>query len=179
MHFYSSERSIRKYRRLLPHWSQEGVLHFVTFRLSDSLPSIKLQALKDEIAIWRSAHPEPLSPQDAKEYAERFTHKIHRWLDAGYGACFLRAPKARHAMKNVLRFFENERYSLGKWVIMPNHVHVLVAPFKGYHLEAILHSWKSYSARQINAIGKRAGQVWQHESFDHIVRGPEQLLRIE
>jgi len=54
MHFYSSERSIRKYRRLLPPWSQEGDLHFVTFRLYGSLPSIKLQALKDEIAIWRS-----------------------------------------------------------------------------------------------------------------------------
>jgi REP element-mobilizing transposase RayT len=62
---------------------------------------------------------------------------------------------------------------------MPNHVHVLVAPIGDHLLDAILHSWKSYSAKQINTIFKRTGQVWQHESFDHIVRGPEQLERIE
>ena len=154
-------------------------MYFVTFRLYDSLPSTKLQALKEGIAIWRRVHPEPLSSADADDYAKRFTRKIHRWLDAGYGDCFLAVPEARDAMENVLRFFDNKRYSLGRWVVVPNHVHVLVTPFKGYRLESILHSWKSYSAKQINAICERKGQVWQHESFDHIVRGPEQLVRIE
>ncbi len=179
MQFYNSDHSIQKYRRSLPHWSQSGALHFITFRLYDSLPSVKLQALKDEIATWRKVHPEPLTPEDAEEYTKRFTRKIHRWLDAGCGACFLGAPKAHQAMENVLRFFENKRYALGKWVIMPNHVHVLVAPIGDHLIDAILHSWKSYSAKQINTIFKRTGQVWQHESFDHIVRGPEQLERIE
>jgi REP element-mobilizing transposase RayT len=179
MQFYDSDHSVKKYRRSLPHWSQGGAIHFVTFRLHDSLPLIKLQAIKEEVAIWRSLHPEPLSSAEVEEYAKRFTRKIHRWLDAGYGSCLLGAPKARDAMESVLRFFENERYSLGKRVIMPNHVHALIAPFPSYPLEAILHSWKSYSAKQVNAIFRRAGRVWQHESFDHIVRGPKQLERIE
>ena len=46
-HFYKSDRSTQKHRRLLPHWGQEGALHFVTFRLYDSLPSIKLEPILD------------------------------------------------------------------------------------------------------------------------------------
>jgi hypothetical protein len=57
----------------------------ISYRLYDSLPSTKLQALKEEIAIWKRVHPEPLSWADADEYAKRFTRKIQRWLDAGSG----------------------------------------------------------------------------------------------
>jgi hypothetical protein len=53
-------------------------MYFVRFRLYDSLPSTKLQALKEEIAIWKRVHPEPLSWADADEYAKRFTRKIQR-----------------------------------------------------------------------------------------------------
>jgi hypothetical protein len=77
MQFYNSDHSIQKYRRSLPHWSQSGALHFITFRLYDSLPSVKLKALKDEIAIWRKVHPEPLTPEDAEEYT-RERPKIFR-----------------------------------------------------------------------------------------------------
>jgi hypothetical protein len=113
--------------------------------------------MKDEIAIWRSVHPEPLSAADAEEYSKRFTRKIHRWLDSGYGACFLGAPEAGEAMENVLRFFENIRYRLGKWVIMPNHVHVLVEPIGNHHLEtnsALLEElFRKTDQRHIQALG--------------------------
>jgi hypothetical protein len=53
---------------------------------------------------------------------------------------------------------------------MPNHVHVLVRPLGGHTLPEILHSWKSFAAKQINAELGRTGKVWQDESFDNIVR---------
>jgi len=62
---------------------------------------------------------------------------------------------------------------------MPNHVHVLVKPLPEYRLANILHSWKSYSANQLNRRLERTAQFWQHESFDHIVRSPEQMERIK
>jgi type I restriction enzyme R subunit len=34
----------------------------------------------------------------------------------------------------------------------------------------ILHSWKSFTANQINRRLGKTGQLWQHESYDHIVR---------
>jgi hypothetical protein len=62
---------------------------------------------------------------------------------------------------------------------MPNHVHVLVSPFAYYRLDRILHSWKSFSAKQINAMTDSKGPIWHRESFDHIIRSPAQLARIE
>ena len=53
---------------------------------------------------------------------------------------------------------------------MPNHVHVLVRPIGEHTLSQILHSWKSFAAKQINAALGRDGKVWQDESFDNIVR---------
>ncbi len=53
---------------------------------------------------------------------------------------------------------------------MPNHVHVLVTPINNYNLATILHSWKSYSASKINKRTGKTGQLWFHESYDHIVR---------
>ena len=62
---------------------------------------------------------------------------------------------------------------------MPNHVHVLVSPFANCRLDRILHSWKSFSTKQINAITASKGSIWHRESFDHIIRSPAQLARIE
>jgi len=53
---------------------------------------------------------------------------------------------------------------------MSNHVHVLVKPLGNYSITDILHSWKSYTANEINKLLERKGQVWMHESYDHIVR---------
>jgi hypothetical protein len=62
---------------------------------------------------------------------------------------------------------------------MPNHVHLLVSPHKDHSLNDILQSWKSFSAHEINKREKCTGQLWQHESYDHIVRSPEQLRHFE
>ena len=48
----------------------------------------------------------------------------------------------------------------------------------GGHL-AILHSWKSFSANQINKASGSLGRVWHQESFDYIVRSPAQLAHFE
>jgi putative DNA methylase len=45
-------------------------------------------------------------------------------------------------------------------------------------LSEIMHSLKSYTANKINRFLQRAGQLWQHESYDHWVRDEEELERI-
>ncbi len=64
------------------------------------------------------------------------------------------------------------------WCVMPNHVHVLFSPLREHTLDAILHSWKSYSARKANALLGRTGPFWQREYFDHLVRDQSSLRRI-
>ena len=179
MKFFNSEEGVTKYRGVLPHWQQPGVTYFVTFRQFDCLPVGKLEALQKERRIWRKLNPEPLSDVQKREYAARFSGKIHEWLDAGHGKCLLAKPEVREMMEITLKYFSGKRYELGEFVIMPNHVHVLVTPIDDWRLENILRSWKSFSAKRINEIYGLAGQVWHRESFDHIVRSEEQLCRIE
>jgi hypothetical protein len=42
MAFFNPDATIVIRHGKLPHWRQEGVIYFVTFRLADSLPQAKL-----------------------------------------------------------------------------------------------------------------------------------------
>jgi REP element-mobilizing transposase RayT len=170
---------VAKHDRNLPHWEQEGRTYFVTFRLADSLPQEKLRQWVAEREQWSRAHPEPHTDAQRAEYEQLFTERMQEWLDAGSGECWLAGAGVARVIETTLRHFEGERYRLGAFVIMPNHVHVLVTPLGGSSIVDILHSWKSYSANQINQLLDRQGTVWQSESFDHIVRNEDALSRFE
>jgi REP element-mobilizing transposase RayT len=75
----------------------------------------------------------------------------------------------------VIQRFDGQRYELVAYVVMNDHVHVLVRPLLQYELHEILHSWKSYSAHQMQRDSRRRGQIWQHEYFDRIVRDDKEL----
>lgn len=53
---------------------------------------------------------------------------------------------------------------------MPNHVHALVEILPGWPLGDFVHSWKSFTANEINRALQRTGHVWQAEYFDRFVR---------
>jgi REP element-mobilizing transposase RayT len=163
--------------RNLPHWRQDGATYFVTFRLADAVPADVRRQWKEELEAWQKLHPEPWDAKTKHEYQRRFREDRERWLDSGHGNCLLREPKARDIVERALRHFDRERYTLDVWVIMPNHVHAILQPAVGQELSAILHSWKSFIATQVNAALKRSGPLWQDENFDRIVRGPDELER--
>jgi REP element-mobilizing transposase RayT len=177
--FFDPHSEYQSARRKLPHWNQEGVTYFVTFHLGDSLPVEKLAALKEEKKRWLDVNRPPLSATQSKEYHQRFSARIQRWLDSGYGSCVLARPEIRILLEKALRFFDGDRYVLDEHVVMPNHVHALVQPLSHYTLASILHSWKSFSANQINRINCSHGPVWHQESFDRIVRSPAHYKRIQ
>jgi hypothetical protein len=60
---------------------------------------------------------------------------------------------------------------------MPNHVHVVFRASPGRELSEILHSWKSFTAKECNKLLGRTGEFWQRESFDRIVRDSEDFER--
>jgi len=163
----------------LPHWEQGEVWYFITFRLADALPRLVVEKIKLERERWREARDlANLSRRELAEYHQLFSERYENLLHAGNGACLLRDPQNAEIMHDTLRFFEGERYALDEYVIMPNHVHVLVKPFAGHGLVQILHAWKSFSANQINRLMGRTGQLWQHESYDHIVRNESAMQAI-
>ena len=175
---FDPDAPLAVYGRQLPHWRQDGATYFVTFRLADSMPQVKLKQWQQEKEQWLKEHPEPQSPADREEYHQRFTDRLQEWLDAGYGQCLLRDPKLSRLVEEAMRFFDGERYLLGTFVIMPNHVHALVRPVQGHTLSDILHSWKSFTAKKINETLDRTGTVWLDESFDCLVRHESQLGKV-
>jgi REP element-mobilizing transposase RayT len=168
----------------LPHWRQDRTTYFVTFRLGDSLPREKLDRWTRERDLWRNAHPEPLSDEEKAEYYEIFARRIEVWLDRGSGSCILRDPQCRDLTETALRFFDGERYHLGAHVVAANHVHALVTPFADKDLSELLHSWKSYTSKEILKlpVSRKVSTrptIWQKESHNHIVRSPAALRKIE
>jgi REP element-mobilizing transposase RayT len=70
----------------------------------------------------------------------------------------------------AIRHFDYARYELHGFVVMNDHVHVLVQPCPGFRLQDIVQSWKSFTANRMQRVSGRRGVVWQDEYFDRVVR---------
>ncbi len=175
--FFNPHDEIKIHQGNLPHWQQEDVFYFVTFRLADSIPKEKVEQLRQERETWLKNHPKnkegKYSTEELKEYYRLFSKRVEEWLDKGAGGCILREQRYAKIVADALLYFNKEKYILDEWVLMPNHIHILVKPINNYSLTEILHSWKSYTANEINKLSGNKGQLWMHESYDHIVRNRE------
>lgn len=164
----------------LPHLKKEGSSYFVTFRLAGTLPSSVLQRFKmerEQILKQALAAKRPLTWQEQQELFQWYSRRVDAWLDAGHGECFLRQQEIAKIVANALRFFDGHRYELRAWVIMPNHVHAVVRPRPPETLSKVLHTWKSFSSKEANKLLKRAGALWQSESYDHLIRDDDDHAR--
>jgi len=95
------------------------------------------------------------------------------------------SPASRTVVLNALRHFHGQRYELFAAVVMPDHVHFLIQPWiketneQGdnvfWSLGELMHSIKSYSAKEINKIEGTSGEVWEQERYDRYVRGDADL----
>ncbi len=96
--------------------------------------------------------------------------RIEKYLDMGYGDCFLKGPRIAMMVQDSLLKFDQVRYNLLAWVVMPNHTHSLFTRFEGWQLERLMHSHKSYTAHEANKILNRSGQFWMIEYYDRYIR---------
>ena len=115
-------------------------------------------------------------PQD--EVSAIIYERVEKYLDAGYGECWLRVPAIAKLTENALLHFDDQRYRLLAWCIMPNHVHALIETRKGFPLPDILHSWKSFTSQQANRRLRRDGVFWEREYFDRYIRDAEHYIRM-
>jgi putative transposase len=69
------------------------------------------------------------------------------------------------------------RYHVSDFVVMPNHVHVMVCFLPGTRLRDQCYSWKHFTSWKINRLIGRIGEFWQSESFDHLVRDADHFHR--
>ncbi|HEY4687909.1 MAG TPA: transposase [Anaerolineae bacterium] len=168
----------RFYRRRLPHWEIDGAWYFVTFRLYGSIPRAVFEQWQAEIDSKRKElirRYKQLSPQTERALTDEQTRKIERYLDSQMHVRYLERPTAAEAFICNLERGTGTLYCLGPWVIMPNHVHVILAPKRDERREPvslarILQHLKGASAIEINRALKRSGALWQREYFDRIIR---------
>lgn len=180
--YFREDREVTEYHCNLPHWRQPRALYFVTFRLGDSLPKAVLDQWKEERNAWLNARGarserdlDRLPRRDRYEFARHFNRKVQEYLDTGHGECWLRYPEIARLVERTILHFDGDRCAVGEYVVMPNHIHVLVAAAPDWRLNQVLHSWKSFTAHEANGMLGRTGKFWQRESYDRIVRDAEEL----
>jgi putative transposase len=164
------------------------VVSFITWRAADSLPAAAERRITRERAAalqrlgldprgdWKVQLPK-LPPSVRRQVQWAHFSALDQELDHGFGECVLARPELSQIVLDSLRHFDEDRYILTDAVVMPNHVHVLVAFRDEDALLAQCENWKRYTARQIQQTLGRQGQFWQTEQFDHLVRGPDQFER--
>jgi hypothetical protein len=188
---FDPDADVDRSQRFLPHWFQPGVAAFVTFRTADSMPREVIERWRQEQQEWLRRHglsesiatePERLKnlPKAVQRESRRLRDRLwHRQLDECHGACELRRPEVARGVGDALLHFNGERYNLDSFVVMPNHVHVLVQFRSGLTLAGQTESWLRYTARRINEQFGRRGAFWQSEPFDHLVRSGEQFAYLQ
>ncbi len=94
----------------------------------------------------------------------------HRWI---------LPPGARTIVLGSCIWGDGTRLTLHGAVMMPDHVHLIFTPlYNGdilHSVAEIMQGIKGTSAHRINRLLSRSGQVWQHESFDRVLRREESI----
>ena len=168
--FLDPHKDIEKHKGNLPHWQQGETWLFVTWRLADSLPQSVVDQLLIKKIQWEQSHPKPWDEEAQKEHNRLFTLRFESLLDDAHGSCVLRDPSISQIVADAFHHFNGDRYRLDSYIVMPNHIHVLFQPLGEHQADDILHTWKRFTAREINKALNQTGQLWQHESWDRLIR---------
>jgi REP element-mobilizing transposase RayT len=172
-------------RSSLPHWAQAGALCFITFRTWDSLPRPVLHRWLTERNSWlRDHHIDPLGtgwrtaignlpPLQREEFRSFVSDRWEAHLDECHGDCVLRQRTYADIVSKSLLHFNEKRYVMTDFVVMPNHIHLIAAfPTEDAMLDQC-DSWKHFTATEINRSLGRKGRFWEEDQFDHLVRSEE------
>ena len=149
------------HRRRLPHYHSINERMFLTWRLHGSLP-VNRRFPAGSISSGRAFLA------------------LDRVLDtASTGPLFLQRPEIAGCVVDALLYRDSQlkQYDLHSYVVMPNHVHLLITPL--LPVPQLTQSLKRFTATQCNRILARTGQpFWQDESYDRLVRNDEEFRKI-
>jgi REP element-mobilizing transposase RayT len=161
-------KTIRFWRNHLPHWQVEAGVYFITIRAAGSLP----KAVTARIAeLHRSMSAVEPASEDYVQLQRQYFLTLEKYLDAGYGFCPFENPACCHTVKDALMELETVGWSVKHFVIMPNHVHLLVATDQSAEaMSGVWRSWKGRTARWCNLALERRGAFWQRDWFDRWMR---------
>lgn len=139
----------------LPHISLENYYQFITFRTYESfdLYATKISTLDIE--------------KRKKEYL------LNKYLDnSKIGAYFF--DEYIQLMRDIIFEKNNILYEIEIFVIMPNHIHLLLKQIAD--LKEIIKYIKGKSAIEFNKIFNRKGKFWHNNYYDRVIRNEKHFL---
>jgi len=168
-------------KRHRPHIHPPDSIIFVTYRLAGSIPKAVVRTYKAK-KDWL-AQVEEFN----RAWFVKFEDVLHK---AQTGPMWMKNEHVVDSVASSLQKLDSDAYRLDAYSVMSNHVHAVFKPFlserelrEGFDesghlifiskhpgLSRIMQSLKGGSSRECNRILSRAGQFWEHESFDHVIR---------
>ncbi len=171
--------------KYIPHFDIEGAYQSITYRLADSLPSKVLKAFSTELDKIKQISGEMGSSPitNSKQLESQRRQKIEKYLDAGHGSCILKETQIANIIIDNWHFFDKQRYELLAYVVMPNHIHVLIKTYPEWTLQKVVHGWKSYTAKEIKKVMFKMGEppippehIWQADYWDRFIRNDQHFF---
>jgi REP element-mobilizing transposase RayT len=148
--------------KYLPHFDSPGAQQYISYRLVDSLPAER-----------RSEWEEFMALEDDLEKQR----KLEGYLDRGLGACHLRDRRIARIVQENFWHHDGVKYRLLAWVVMPNHIHVLIEVWQ-VPMRKLLKDWKGYTSKQANRLLCSQGAFWAEDYFDRFIRDEEHFRRV-
>ena len=103
-------------KRFLPHYHASEKFQLITYRLADSLPQNALLEL-------------PGAPHSDEGKNTQYRKTVESILDHGCGSCLLQIPPIAEKVIEAWKYFDRKKYDLIAYVVMPNHVHVMIKTY--------------------------------------------------
>jgi REP element-mobilizing transposase RayT len=129
-----------------------------------------------------------MTEQPARPFHDRRYVRGHRTDEAGK-VCHIRTSTAHNEpwlarpdcanvfVESLLKWRSQLDFKLFGFVVMPEHVHILLMPTETAGLRKIVMNLKRQSAWDINRLLGRSGRFWRGEFFDHWMRNKGQAAR--
>ena len=146
-------------RNYLPHFDAPDRVQMITIRQFDSLP-------KSVITRLRLERMDNIQTADERR-------ELEYELDQCHGSSLLGRPEVAAIFEDWLFRLDGDLFLLFAYVVMPNHVHLLLEVADDVSLSEAMKALKGCSSRSINQALGRKGTFWYREYHDRFIRDSE------
>ena len=167
------------WRGRLPHWEVEDGRYFVTIHLAGAIPASgeeRIRLLSEELSSKATSKAD----ESGLLLSRTIFREMERWLDSCEENSLLSNPAiARMVVEAIEHRVRTGRWIVYRFVIMPNHIHLLMSVLKATLKESLedFKRWTGHQAAKLVELPD--GRFWQDEWFDHWSRSDEQDDQID
>jgi len=167
--------------RHLPHLFDEYKCLFITYCLKFSDNSaLMLEWQNIKLAELKRVANETGIPEHDSDV------RLFNWFDERLAndkeiPRILQDPHVAQIVGNAFKHFDQLRYNLIAYSIMPNHIHVLISPTISesedlYSPSRTIYTWKRFTANEINKHLGRIGALWQKDYYDILLHDQQSIF---